>query len=73
MGVCLLIHLTLVSVETQLRKKKSWRGGEEKEKERRQIKTSLMEAKECWGRRNGKTEARTREVEARMLSLGLYI
>lgn len=72
MGVWVFIHLTSVSVENRPRKKKSWRGGEEKDKERRQIKTSLKEAK-CWQRRNRKIEARTREVEARMLPLGFYI
>lgn len=70
MGVWVFIHLTSVSVENRPRKKKSWRGGEDKE--RRQIKTSLKEAK-CWQRRNRKIEARTREVEARMLPLGFYI
>ena len=52
---------TSVLVESRLKKKKSWRGGEEKDKEGRQIETSLKEAR-VLGRRNRKSETRTRKV-----------
>lgn len=38
-------------------------------KERRQVKTGVKGAKECWERRNGEIETQNRKVEAKMLSL----